>query len=186
MYLHGDHTLLVTTIKPGAQGHSCFAQLLLRALIEEVFLVMCFYVRIFECFSYLVMCFFVGKTQLDLHLQGSNVQNPVWPCLNMALDSNSRERDTSAWPGLLLPVCDASNWQDKTPCLARVMTLAQQVLCRTLAGKERLAGRIMELAVMSLQAGIGFTGLAGTTHRLTEETGSLPPCLSSVTYASRD
>ena len=68
-YLHGDDTLLVTTIEPCTQRDPSLVKLFLRPLIEEVFLVMCLYVGIFEGFCNLVMGLFVWQTKLDLNLQ---------------------------------------------------------------------------------------------------------------------
>ena len=67
--LHGDDAFLVNAIEPGAQRHLCFTELFFRALIKEVFLVMCLNVGVFQCLCDLVMRFLVRKTKLDLYLQ---------------------------------------------------------------------------------------------------------------------
>lgn len=68
-HLHGDDTLLVTTVESGTQRNPSLVELFLRSLIEEVFLVMCLYVGVFQCFCHLVMGLLVWQTKLDLNLQ---------------------------------------------------------------------------------------------------------------------
>lgn len=74
-YLHSDDALFVNTIEPGAQGHLCLIELFLRALIEEVLLVMCLNVRVLQGFCNFVMCFLVGKSELDFYLQAQDSWN---------------------------------------------------------------------------------------------------------------
>ena len=67
-YLHGNDTFLVTPIESGAEGDFSFAELFLRALIEEVLLVMCFNVGVLQCLCNLVMRCLVWQAQLDFNL----------------------------------------------------------------------------------------------------------------------
>ena len=67
-YLHGDDTLLVTAVESCTQRDPSLVELFLRSLIEEVFLVMCLYVGVFEGLCHLVMGLLVWQTKLDLYL----------------------------------------------------------------------------------------------------------------------